>query len=154
MTHVHHHSRWSARLDMLGAAASFICAVHCIALPIAVAALPYAGLESFDSPAFDRAFAAFAIAFGLLVIGTAACEQRLRTVGSLYVAGVLLLAVGVAPIGAWHHLVLALGGTAIAAAHLVNRHWIRHHGCRPVNLWASAFASLRDARTPGTDTVR
>lgn len=137
------HNPWSARLDWLGAAASFVCALHCALLPLAVALLPWAGLESFDSPAFDRAFAVFAIAFGLLVIGTAACRQWLRIVASLYVLGVVLLAAGLAPIGAWHHAVLALGGAAIAAAHLVNRHGIRHDGCRPVNLWAAAFASRR-----------
>jgi len=152
MTHLHH-SRWSARLDMLGAAASFVCALHCAVLPVAVAALPYAGLESFDSPAFDRAFAAFAVLFGLLVIGTGACRQWLARVAGLYVAGVLLLAAGLAPIGAWHHVVLALGGGAIAAAHLANRHGIRHHRCRPVNLWSAAFAALRGVEAPGADTA-
>lgn len=146
MSH-HSHNPWSARLDWLGAAASFVCALHCALLPLAVAMLPWAGLESFDSPAFDRAFAVFAIAFGLLVIGTAACAQWLRIVGSLYASGVVLLAAGLAPIGAWHHAVLALGGAGIAAAHLVNRHGIRHHGCRPVNLWATAFAARRPAST-------
>jgi hypothetical protein len=149
----HEHKTWSAHLDWIGAAASFVCALHCALLPLAVAALPWAGLESFDSPAFDRAFAAFAVAFGLLVIGTAACRQWLRTVASLYVVGVVLLAAGLAPTGAWHHAVLALGGASIAAAHLVNRHGIRHHGCRPVNLWASAFAARR-ASTPATESPR
>jgi hypothetical protein len=149
----HTHKGWSAHLDWFGAAASFVCAVHCAVLPIVVAALPWAGLESFDSPGFDRAFAVFAMAFGLLVIGTAACAQRLRTVASLYAGGVALLAAGLAPIGAWHHAVLALGGAGIAAAHLVNRHGIRHHGCHPVNLWATAFASRRTS-SPATDTPR
>jgi hypothetical protein len=153
MTHLHS-QRWSARLDMLGAAASFVCAAHCVLLPIAVSSLPYAGLESFDSPAFDRAFALFAVLFGLLVIGTGACRQRLRIVGSLFGAGVVLLATGLAPIGTLHHVALALGGAAIAAAHLTNRHGIRHHGCRPVNLWAAAFAWARDDVASGADTAR
>jgi hypothetical protein len=145
--------RWSARLDMLGAAASFVCAGHCVLLPLAVSALPYAGLESFDSPTFDRAFATFAVAFGLVVIGGGACRQRLRLVGSLFVAGVVLLAAGLAPIGGWHHVALALGGAAIAAAHLTNRHGIRHHGCRPVNLWSGVFGSLRNDAAPRVDTA-
>lgn len=131
-----------SRLDTIGAAASFVCALHCALLPLLAALLPYAGFDVLQSHAFDRAFAVFATVFGLVVIGGGACRQRLALVLPLFVCGVVLLYVGAFAVlaGAWHPVLLALGGIAVAFAHVVNRHGISHHGCDPVNLWLLLFA--------------
>lgn len=130
-------SRVPMRLDAVGAVASFVCALHCALLAVVAAALPYAGFEQFQSHAFDRGFAMFATLFGLVVIGTGACRQRLSSVLPLFATGVALLFTGAfaAIESAWHPVLLALGGIAVASAHAVNRHAITHHGCEPVNLW-------------------
>ncbi len=124
-------------LDAMGAAASAACALHCALLPLAAATMPYAGLDLLDSVAFDRGFAAFAIAFGLAVIGGGFCRHRARLVLALFAAAVVLLVAGAtaAHAAAWHGVALAIGGSLMAAAHLTNRHGIKHHACTPLSLW-------------------
>jgi hypothetical protein len=132
-------------LDALGAAASAACALHCALIPLAAAVMPYVGLGALDSAAFDRGFAAFAIVFGLVVIGGGYCRHRMRLLLALFSAAVALLIVGVtvAHTSAWHAVALALGGSLMAAAHLVNRHGVKHHGCTPRSLWRTPAAPIR-----------
>lgn len=132
-------------LDAVGAAASAACALHCALLPLAVAAMPYAGLERLDSIAFDRGFAAFAVLFGVVAIGRGFCRHRLPRVLALFATAVVLLAAG-AIVGhgsGWHAAALAAGGVLMAAAHLTNRHAVKHHGCAPLSLWRSAASDRR-----------
>ena len=131
-------------LDALGAAASAACALHCALIPLAAAAMPYMGLDALDSAAFDRGFAAFAILFGLVVVGGGYCRHRARLLLALFAAAVALLAAGVtvAHASPWHAIALALGGSLMAATHLVNRHGVKHHGCRPRSLWRTLGAAL------------
>jgi MerC mercury resistance protein len=125
------------RLDALGATASFLCAVHCALLPLLIAAMPYAGFDVFENAAFDRGFVVFATLFGAVVIGSGLCRHRLGLVTALYLLGVTALIVGAFVLGEvpQHALLLATGGGLIAAAHLVNRHAVKHHQCQPLNLW-------------------
>jgi hypothetical protein len=129
--------QWLLRLDLLGATASALCAAHCALLPLLVAALPFSGLEAFESHVFDRGFVIGATLLAVLVIGSGCCRHRLRWVIAIFaLAEVLLVA------GAFftheriaHALLLALGGALLASAHLINRHGLKHHRCRAVNLF-------------------
>lgn len=131
-------------LDTLGAWASGLCAVHCVALPLAVAALPSAGLAGLDSPAFDRVFVVCVAIFGLLVISSGVCLQRIRLVSAIYLSAVALLVAGAFALvhGPLHAVVLSLGGASMAAAHLVNRGGVHRHG-EASNIW---LAGLRRAK--------
>jgi hypothetical protein len=132
------------RLDAFGAAASLVCAAHCIILPLLLAVLPATTLSSLESPAFDRGFVVFAALFGAIVIGSGVARGQWRRVVALYALGVASLALGAF---VWHSyplhaMVLGLGGAAVAGAHLLNRHAIQRHGDTSINLWAVVFRRL------------
>ena len=137
--------RLNRPLDVAGGWASLVCAVHCAFLPIALAAVPGIGLELLDNAWFDRVFAISVGLFGLIVLGSGLCAHRFRVVSLLYVAAVSLLYLGAfamedgAPIV--RGIVLAVGGSAMALAHFVNRAGVLRHGCAR-NLWAELFQRL------------
>ncbi|MEO7072934.1 MAG: MerC domain-containing protein, partial [Rhodanobacter sp.] len=56
-------SLWHAA-DRVGATASFLCAVHCAALPFVLALLPFVGLGFLADHRFERGFVLFACVLG------------------------------------------------------------------------------------------
>ena len=110
--------------DRLGASASLVCALHCALLPLAIAAVPTLGLSLAGEIGFERGFTVFAtvLAAATLVSG----YRRHRTLGALMflVPGVLAIWFGAfGPLGhddVVHAVVMAVGGTLVAAAHLLN----------------------------------
>ena len=114
--------RW---YDRLGAATATLCAVHCAALPLAMAFLPAFGLEFLASHAFEGFFLAFTVVFATLSVG-----HSLRAHGRFF-AWPLLLA-GLAILFAerfvpaihdhalLHALTMTTAGTLVAVAHLLN----------------------------------
>ncbi len=126
------------RLDAFGAAASMVCAAHCVLVPVLIAALPSTVLSRLESPGFDQGFVVFAALFGAIVIGSGVARALWRRIAAMYAFGVISLALGAF---VWHSfpmhaIVLALGGAAVAGAHLLNRHAIKRHGAATINLWA------------------
>lgn len=117
-------SCWWHRADRLGATASFLCAIHCAALPFVLALLPLLGLGFLAGHAFERAFVAFAAA--LAVFSLVGGYRRHRRVQSLVLAaaGLTLLVSGVTFISAMplavHSSLVACGGVLLATAHFVN----------------------------------
>ncbi|MFT3791706.1 MAG: MerC domain-containing protein [Rudaea sp.] len=111
--------------DRVGATASFLCAVHCAALPFVLTVLPALGLGFLGDHRFERVFIAFAsaLALGSLVRG----YRRHRVATPLWIAGV-----GIALLwtGVWwfdsdqargaHAVLVALGGCCVALAHILN----------------------------------
>lgn len=109
-------------LDLFGAAASLVCALHCLALPLLLAFAPVLG-ERLHSHAFDLGFAAFALGFGGFVLGRAWIRHRDPTPLRWFGLASLLLIAGVTVLHdvPGHTLVLGAGGLALALAHLRNR---------------------------------
>lgn len=119
---VEERGRW---YDRLGATAATLCAVHCAALPLAMALLPALGLEFLASHAFEGFFLAFTSIFAALSVG-----HSLRSHGKFF-AWPLLLA-GLAILFAerfvpaihdhavLHALTMTTAGTLVAVAHLLN----------------------------------
>ena len=117
--------RLSTFADRLGAFGSLLCALHCAALPFALALLPGLGVGLFGSPAFEACFTVFASLLGVssLVVGWRR-HGRLDA-WRLLIPGLTLLWAGVvvAPIhdDTIHHaLSMGVGGGLIAAAHWRN----------------------------------
>ena len=115
--------------DRFGAAASFLCALHCAALPFVMALLPALGLGFLASHAFERGFVAFAIV--LASVSLAAGFRRHRHPGALriLVPGIALLLAGILldadarPI--LHALLVSIGGLLVALAHVANLRFSR-----------------------------
>ena len=131
------------RLDAVGALASFLCAVHCAALPVLLATLPLAGFEILASHTVERVFVTFAALFGLVVIGSGYCAHRTRVVATCYLAAVVLLFNGafLTDHGLTHAALLATGGVLLGLAHAINRQGVRRHGCSR-NLWKQLAAAV------------
>ncbi|MDR2013658.1 MAG: MerC domain-containing protein [Rhodanobacter sp.] len=114
-----------ARLaDRFGATASFLCAIHCALLPLVIAVLPALGLSFLADHRFEHAFIAFAsmLALTTLILGFRR-HQRFRAFWFL-LPGIALLATGIVfdveQATYVHAILVAIGGTLVALAHLTN----------------------------------
>jgi len=110
--------------DRFGASASFLCAVHCALLPLVIAVLPALGLGFLADHRYERAFIAFAslLALSTLLAGRRR-HQRWHAFGFL-LPGIALLAAGISVdfdhSSMLHAMLVGLGGTLVAAAHMTN----------------------------------
>jgi hypothetical protein len=112
-------------LDRLGAASSTLCAIHCLLTPLALAALPFVGLQVALGESLEWAFVAAGLAVGTLVLVPSFRNLHGRLLPlALFIAGVTLW--GAARIGpasdAGLELPVMLAGSAsLVTAHVVNR---------------------------------
>ncbi len=132
---------WHSRFDLLGATVSLACTVHCIALPLLVAFVPAAmmALRSFQHPAHGLMTAlltlsrwewAFAVLASTLALSSTAAGWHRHRHGLpvlLAILGAVLLSASALYLPlkesiVWHSVCTILGGSLLAAAHLVNRH--------------------------------
>ena len=110
--------------DRFGATASFLCAIHCALLPLVVAVLPVLGLGFLADHRYERGFIVFATLLALtsLVFGF----RRHQRFGAFWflVPGIVLLLSGAAialdDATNVHAVLVAIGGTLVACAHVVN----------------------------------
>lgn len=117
--------RLTGAADRLGAAASLLCAVHCAALPFALALLPALGLGFLASHGLERGFIAFASVLALTMAVLGYRRHRTARAFALLVPGLLLLWIGgfafdLGGATLWHSLFVAAGGTCVSLAHVVN----------------------------------
>lgn len=59
---------WVDRLNWVAAAASFTCAIHCLAMPLLIGILPFLGLSLLSSPWLEWSLIGFTGAIGLLTL--------------------------------------------------------------------------------------
>ena len=119
------HSGLTHAADRIGATASFLCAMHCAALPFVLALLPALGLGFLASHAFEHWFIAFATMLATTMLVRGYLRHRVP-----YALALLLPALGLLWLGgfvfdyetslALHATLVALGGSGVAAAHLLN----------------------------------
>ena len=124
-TEVAAHDALAHVADRVGAVASFLCALHCAALPFIIAILPALGLSFLADHRLERIFIAFAscLALGALIRGY-------RRHGIARPLGFALPGIALLWIGAWvfdaeaslavHATLVALGGCCVAYAHVLN----------------------------------
>ncbi|AWO01308.1 hypothetical protein DLD77_06200 [Chitinophaga alhagiae] len=119
-------SKWS--LDTLGIGASLVCAVHCVALPLLITALPLLGLEVLENENLEYALLALSFVVGCTALWRGYLKHHRR------VAPLVLFAAGFAGLLAGHFLmpenwepfVIAAGAGLIVWAHLRNIKACRH----------------------------
>lgn len=133
-TRDHHGPKANGMLDRFGATASFLCAVHCAALPFVIAILPAMGLSFLASHWFERIFVAVAlvIAFTSMIAGFRAHRRKRAFV--LLIPGTVLLICGVTvdlhKALTLHAVLVSCGGTLVALSHLTNLRLSANHVCR------------------------
>lgn len=111
--------------DRVGATASFLCALHCAALPFVLTVLPALGLGFLGDHRFERVFIAFASVLALTTLVRGYRRHRMPGALCLLAPGLVLLWTG-----AWifdtesspflHASLVTLGGCGLALAHIVN----------------------------------
>ena len=116
--------RFATLVDRVGAAASFLCAVHCALLPFVLALLPLIGLEFLAGHTFERIFVASAAVLASASILFAYRRHRRPHALFLMVPGIALLLFGIA-INLDVHVLLhtvsvVTGGLLLAGAHVTN----------------------------------
>jgi hypothetical protein len=116
---------WLARNgDRFGATASFLCAIHCAALPLVIAILPAIGLGFLANHKFERGFVAFASMLALTTLFLGFRRHRQFRAFWLLVPGILLLGAGMIidfeQSSTLHAVLVAIGGTLVAASHVMN----------------------------------
>lgn len=110
--------------DRLGFAASFLCAVHCALLPLALALLPAFGLSVGGWIDIDQAFVVFATLLGATTMTLGWRRHRAFRAWLLLIPGLALVWIGsfthLHDHTMTHAVVMTIGGLLLAAAHLVN----------------------------------
>jgi hypothetical protein len=118
--------------DRLGATASFLCAIHCAALPFVFALLPLAGLGFLAGHTFERVFVVFAVALALFSLINGYRRHRRAQSLMLAMPGLALLLIGVMFAESYslvlHSTLVACGGLLVASAHFLNLRMDRHYG--------------------------
>lgn len=110
--------------DRVGFAASFLCAVHCALLPLALALLPALGLNFGGWIDFDQAFVVFATLLGLTTMSLGYRRHRAFRAWALLLPGLGLVWLGAfTPLHdhtLGHAAIMVAGGLLLAGAHLLN----------------------------------
>jgi hypothetical protein len=125
--------------DRVGATASFLCALHCALLPLVFALLPAIGLGFLADHGFERWFIAFATTLALTMLVRGYLRHRVPLALGLLLPSLVLLWLGgfvfdFETSAALHATLVALGGSGVAAAHLVNlRLGHAYDACCPPN---------------------
>ena len=113
-------------LDKFGSTSSIVCALHCALLPLVISVLPAVGLSALAWSGFEWAFVCFATLLGVFSLWMGFKRHRVYRALLFLAPGLLLVWLGVL----WpeihnnlfkHTVVMSVGGTLIAVAHLINR---------------------------------
>jgi hypothetical protein len=121
--------RW---VDSVGSVGAMLCAVHCALLPVALVLLPVLGSGFLASPGFERGFVAFATLLATASLWHGYRGHRAYHAFALLVPGLLALWSGIGlhalhDSQLLHAIAMSIGGTLVAAAHLVNLRLSRGH---------------------------
>lgn len=112
------------RADRIGFAASFLCALHCALLPLALALMPTLGLSVGGWVDIDQAVTVFATLLGCTTLAIGWRRHRAFRAWMLLFPGLVLVWVGAfSPLhdhGPLHAGLMTVGGLMIAGAHLLN----------------------------------
>ena len=117
-------SRNLARADRVGFTASFLCALHCALLPLALALVPALGLSVGGWVDIDQAVTVFATLLGGTTMTLGYRRHRGFRAWMLLLPGLGLVWAGAFSRfhdhGLAHAALMTAGGLLIAAAHLAN----------------------------------
>lgn len=121
--------RW---VDSIGSVGAMLCAVHCALLPVALALLPVLGLGFLASAGFEMGFVGFATLLATASLWHGYRGHRAYHAFALLVPGLVGLWSGIL-VPALHEsrlshaVAMSIGGSLVAAAHLVNLRLSRGH---------------------------
>ncbi len=113
-------------LDRAATGAALLCLVHCLLLPLALAALPTLGTALAVPESFHLGMVLFALPTSLWALASGFAVNRSRVILPLGLAGLALLLLGLC-LPAPHETVASVAGSLLlCAAHVGN--WRQRHG--------------------------
>ncbi len=111
--------------DSVGSVGAMLCAIHCALLPMVIAALPALGISALASTSLEWGFVMFATVLAITSLWQGYRKHRVYRALAFLVPGLIAVWSGVL-IPNVHHsvvphaVVMTIGGTLIAVAHLIN----------------------------------
>ncbi|MBX3688955.1 MerC domain-containing protein [Dokdonella sp.] len=125
------HQSWTVLADRFGATASFLCALHCALLPLLIAVLPVIGLGFLADHRFERGFVIFAALLASISLWLGYRRHRRTNAFGYFVPGIVLMVVGAQLAlddpAHLHALLVTVGGSLVAFAHVANLRLARRH---------------------------
>ena len=120
--------------DTFGMAASSLCAVHCMVMPLLLLALPAFSFEFLEGPAVHRLLAVGVLAFCLLALVPGFVKHRNKWILGGMLAGLTLVVYSsFGEIGALEVPIISLGNAILITTHFFNRKMLhmrsKHHNC-------------------------
>lgn len=108
-------------LDFIGISISLLCALHCLTLPIVLAASTYGGLIWLESPVFEWVIIVLSLIIASWSLFRSYWNKHGKIMPLVVVAfGFIFIAAGRVTQAPWEHFLTAMGGFAIAYAHFLN----------------------------------
>lgn len=110
-------------LDYTGAAVSVVCAIHCLAMPFLITALPLAGLEVLEDEVTEMIFILVSILIALITFFPSINKHHKIQPIILFIIGILILFSShffFEDDLFWKSLFVLLGAISITTAHLLN----------------------------------
>lgn len=112
-------------MDRFGSTSSLVCALHCALLPVLISLLPAMGLGALAWNGFEWAFVCFATSLGVFSLWIGYRRHRGYRALLFLVPGLALVWAGILWPGVHqrvvlHTVLMSVGGTLIAVAHLIN----------------------------------
>jgi len=111
------------KIDKIGVSLSAICLVHCLALPVIMATLPFVSFLSFmKNPIFEGLIALFAIINAVAAVTTGYKKHKKLVVPAILLSGSILLALFFFAHDFIHNneYVITIGAFLIGIGHLFN----------------------------------
>ncbi|MDB5390268.1 MAG: hypothetical protein JWM11_5914 [Planctomycetaceae bacterium] len=105
-------SGWLRPCDVIGATLSFLCVIHCMAMPLVIVYLPVLGLEWLARNGFHRWVAVVAILFGAMSFTPGYIQHRRTIIPFLGTVGLFLL--GFSALAVPDHCCTATSGENLA----------------------------------------
>ncbi len=114
--------------DLAGFSVSFLCAIHCAALPLLVTVTTFAGLTLLQNQILEACIIGVSAVLGMMSLLPGYLRKHRKMNALLWLAiGFLLIGLGrsvATPV--WEPLVVPAGALAIAFAHYANWKLCRH----------------------------
>ena len=119
---------FSLNIDFIGFVASFLCAIHCTAIPIVFSF----GLIDMADMTHNHTFDFFIVGLGVIIASLSIIRDFLKHKIKLPITvafiGISLLAIGLLGHHSSHELMSVFGGILLASSHFIN--WrINHKDC-------------------------
>ncbi|MEP6712312.1 MAG: MerC domain-containing protein [Ferruginibacter sp.] len=131
----HNKTPYQSKWDAVGIGASFICAIHCVLLPLFLSSLSFLGIEFLHNTSFEIITISTSLVVGSWALYNGCHKQHhYRWPMIAFIAGMGFLAAALwLKSGPWEMVLKALAAVCIITAHIFNWRYSRSCNHIPVS---------------------